>query len=426
VRVPAVATTRSTRTLQAVGLQERRCAQCGAETVDTIERRHKFRYGAGESAAELTVDLPVRRCGTCGFEFLDRESEKIKLEAICEHLGVLSPSGIRRVRERYGMTQAEFAEVTGLGTATLVRWENGSMNHTRAYDRYMRLLESPEVMRRLRELAQPVASRNKLAQAVDDGGSATQTSEHVRGPDQAAMLLSPIALCRRLHEFAMRLERHTFPIDDEGIPGNGLYLLFEKGECGHGADRIVRVGSHRGENNLVSRLREHFVKPNKDRSIFRKNIGRAILNVDHDPFLREWDLDLTTRDARERYGQRVNLERQRKLELNVSKRIQESFSFVVLPVHHRSERLRLESNIISIVSLCNECRPSGEWLGSSSPETRIRESGLWQKQGLYKQLTHSGLDAVSDDLDEIEALINGDISPAAVHDGTGGGADRPG
>ena len=40
------------------------------------------------------------------------------------------------------MTQAEFAEVTGLGTATLVRWENGSMNHTRAYDRYIRLLES--------------------------------------------------------------------------------------------------------------------------------------------------------------------------------------------------------------------------------------------------------------------------------------------
>jgi DNA-binding transcriptional regulator YiaG len=91
----------------------------------------------------------------CGFEFLDQESERIKLEAICKHLGVLSPSGIQRIRERYGMTQAKFAEVTGLGTATLVRWENGAMNHTRAYDRYIRLLENPEIMEQLKRLAEP-------------------------------------------------------------------------------------------------------------------------------------------------------------------------------------------------------------------------------------------------------------------------------
>ena len=103
--------------------QERSCARCGAETVDTVEHLHTFCYGAGESAADLTEHLPVRRCGTCGFEFLDQESERIKLEAICEHLGVLSPSGIKRIRERYGMTLAAFADVTGLGTATLVRWD---------------------------------------------------------------------------------------------------------------------------------------------------------------------------------------------------------------------------------------------------------------------------------------------------------------
>lgn len=144
----------SRRTLQDVGREETSCARCGAEMVDTVEQRHTFRYGSGEAAADLTVDLPVRRCAACGFEFLDRDSEAIKLEKICEHLGVLSPSGIRRLRERYGMTQAEFAEVTGLGAATLVRWENGSLNHTRAYDRYMRLLEDPDVMRRLRKLAE--------------------------------------------------------------------------------------------------------------------------------------------------------------------------------------------------------------------------------------------------------------------------------
>ena len=365
------------------------CAQCGAETVDTTEHRHTFRYGTGESAVDLAVNLPVRKCAACGFEFLDRESERIKLEAICDHLGVLSPSGIRRIRERYAMTQAEFADITGIGTATLVRWENGSMNHTRAYDRYMRLLEDPNVMRRLRELVQPVESGRMVSQVADVAGSSSRTSEYARGPAQDALSLCPNGLCSKLHEFAMRLERHRFPIEEERIPENGVYLLFEQGEHGHGGDRIVRVGSHRGENKLVSRLREDFVKPNKDRSIFRKNIGRALLKAKQDPFLRDWDLDLTTRNAREQYGQRVNPERQRQVELNVTKTIRESFSFTVLPVRDRSERLTLESSVISVVSLCDECRPSGEWLGNSSPEMRVRESGLWQKQGLYKQLTHS-------------------------------------
>lgn len=186
MRVPAVARTRSRRTLQAVG-QRRSCAQCGADAVDTVEQRHTFRYGSGEAAADLTVDLPVRRCAACGFEFLDRDSEAIKLEKICEHLGVLSPSGIRRIREGYEMTQAEFAEVTGLGTATLARWENGSMNHTRAYDRYMRLLENPEVMRRLRKLVEPAASAGGSPGAPDDRWRARITDDVRR--QQAAFRL---------------------------------------------------------------------------------------------------------------------------------------------------------------------------------------------------------------------------------------------
>ncbi|MCY4025931.1 MAG: type II toxin-antitoxin system MqsA family antitoxin [Acidobacteria bacterium] len=186
-----MATTRSTRAPQPVEPQQR-CAQCGARAVDTVEQRQTFRYGTGESAADLTVDLPVRRCATCGFEFLDGESERIKLEAICEHLGVLSPAGIRRIRERYGMTQAEFAQVTGLGTASLVRWENGSMNHTRAYDRYIRLLESPDVMRRLRRLAEPAVRRGPLPIAAGGRWRAREDNDALRR-QQSSFALRPAA-----------------------------------------------------------------------------------------------------------------------------------------------------------------------------------------------------------------------------------------
>jgi hypothetical protein len=36
-------------------------------------------------------------------------------------------------------------------------------------------------------------------------------------------------------------------------------------------------------------LKEHFVNENKDRSIFRKNIGRALLNKDNDYFIEQWN-----------------------------------------------------------------------------------------------------------------------------------------
>lgn len=173
--------TRSTGRAQAVVRQTQSCAQCGAEAVETTEHRHTFRYGVGEAGVDLTVDLPVRRCRKCGFEFLDRESERIKLEAVCEHLGVLSPSGIRRIRERYGMTQSEFAEVTGLGTATLVRWEKGSMNHTRAYDRYMRLLENGRIMDELRRLVEPGPPDSDPPKTVHSPWRALRDADRRRG-----------------------------------------------------------------------------------------------------------------------------------------------------------------------------------------------------------------------------------------------------
>ena len=82
------------------------------------------------------------------------------------------------------------------------------------------------------------------------------------------------------------LQVFHFPFDVTRIPLNGIYVLFERGEVAHGANRIVRVGTHTGDDQLRSCLRQHFLLENKDRSIFRKNIGRAPLNRDYDPFLR--------------------------------------------------------------------------------------------------------------------------------------------
>jgi len=116
----------------------------------------------------------------------------------------------------------------------------------------------------------------------------------------------------------------------------------------------------------------------------RKNIGRALLNRDHDPFLRFWELDLTTRKMREKHGQ-IDLDRKQAVERAVSQHIQEHFSFAVVRFDEKGDRLRLESKMISTASLCDGCSPSRQWLGLSSPKRKIRESGLWLINELYKE-----------------------------------------
>lgn len=117
------------------------CPQCEKESVTTFLHQDRFNYGSGASAVTLQVDnLPVRHCTSCGIEFLDHEGEMLRHEAVCRHLGVLTPTEIRAIREGQGMTRAAFAQVTGLGEEALKRWENGAAVQGPADDRYLRRL----------------------------------------------------------------------------------------------------------------------------------------------------------------------------------------------------------------------------------------------------------------------------------------------
>ena len=191
-------------------------------------------------------------------------------------------------------------------------------------------------------------------------------------------------ICNNIHNIFQNLKRYKFPFNEEELPQNGIYILFEKGELAHNGDRIVRVGTHTGNNNLVKRLKEHFIKENKDRSIFRKNIGRAILFKKGDSFLEQWNWDLTTKINKDKYLPLVDFEKQKLIEKEVSHYIKNSFSFAVLEVESKTDRLNLEAKLISTISICKECKPSKHWLGQSSPIDKIKKSGLWLVQGLYK------------------------------------------
>ena len=62
--------------------------------------------------------------------------------------------------------------------------------------------------------------------------------------------------------------------------------------------------------------------------------------------------------------------------------VQSNLSFCVFHLETEEERLFWESRIIS--TLAHSAKPSVNWLGNHSPKEKIRASGLWQVNELYK------------------------------------------
>lgn len=187
------------------------------------------------------------------------------------------------------------------------------------------------------------------------------------------------SVCDRLHALFCSMPRYTWEQIAQIPFTNGIYILFEKGEQYHGMERIVRVGTHTSADRLKTRLSDHFVKENHDGSIFRKNIGKAILNAYHDPYLAVWTLDTSKPENRTN----MDVEKNQDTERRVSKFLRENFTFTVFQVTDKHERLRMEEAIISALHTEPDFLPSRNWPGLYSPEKEIRESGMWLKQGLH-------------------------------------------
>jgi putative zinc finger/helix-turn-helix YgiT family protein len=140
------------------------CPTCDSVRAHTETVPHRFTYGEGDTAVELSCLLPVRVCDTCGGRYVDEVVEMVRHETICQHLNRLTPTAIRRIREKFG-TQAVFGELTGIGEASLSRWETGASMPSKAYDCYLYLLTFTDNIHRLQAHASRVRAEGGAPRA---------------------------------------------------------------------------------------------------------------------------------------------------------------------------------------------------------------------------------------------------------------------
>lgn len=141
------------------------CPACGSSEVSSRTEVEKFQYGdIAEVAVTLSASIQIHHCESCDFAFTVEDASEAKHDAVCRHLKVLTPSEVRRVRDQYSFSQADFSEVSKIGKASLARWESGVLIQNQANDSLLYLLTFPENMTRLRERSLP---QSKIPYALE-------------------------------------------------------------------------------------------------------------------------------------------------------------------------------------------------------------------------------------------------------------------
>lgn len=133
------------RTVQ-VGVK---CGICGSGDLTSRKEIDEFEYGIKENSVTLQTSVDVYHCEDCQFDFTGPSAELARHEAVCRHLDVMTPSEVKDIRGKYCMSRASFALLTGLGEASIGRWEAGSHIQNRGYDNFLFLLRFEENLERI-------------------------------------------------------------------------------------------------------------------------------------------------------------------------------------------------------------------------------------------------------------------------------------
>jgi putative zinc finger/helix-turn-helix YgiT family protein len=130
------------------------CLVCGSGPLEDVKGEFNTQI-EGPDGNPMTLSVPDviwRHCNSCGEDLLDDNASEAITKAHRAALKLLTAGEIRSLRQRLAKTQSQMGELLGIGEKTYCRWESGTHFQSEAFDRYLRLLESPEVVDLLNEI----------------------------------------------------------------------------------------------------------------------------------------------------------------------------------------------------------------------------------------------------------------------------------
>ena len=135
----------------------RECPICGEQGF--CERRGEFRFDPPPNIPAGTIviaDAVWEECEACGEQIIGHELDQALDAESRRRQGLLSPSEIKAIRERVGLSQAQIAGLMGVGSKTYTRWETGKSIQNKSNDNLIRLInQDPSVLARLEAQRRP-------------------------------------------------------------------------------------------------------------------------------------------------------------------------------------------------------------------------------------------------------------------------------
>jgi putative zinc finger/helix-turn-helix YgiT family protein len=134
-----------------------KCSECSQGQLLSYTRTEEFDFDLGDEVVKVRAEnVPVERCDKCGEVSSGPAAAKVRHEAICRAAGLLAPSEIKAIREQFGWSQQELADLTGCGVATVSRWERGRLLQNRSSNKVLQALrDCPPFREYLEELLAP-------------------------------------------------------------------------------------------------------------------------------------------------------------------------------------------------------------------------------------------------------------------------------
>lgn len=124
------------------------CAFCAAP-LRTEMINEEIDYATPSGNVKLPVKMPYEICDNCGYRGFGEAGEKARTDAIYRFQKRLPPSEIVSIRTSLGLSQASYAEVLGVGRASLERWELGTTMQNQSMDNLILCLSTQRQIKSL-------------------------------------------------------------------------------------------------------------------------------------------------------------------------------------------------------------------------------------------------------------------------------------
>jgi len=133
----------------------KQCPFCNTHELAAVQKIKTFGYGVGEMQVPVRVQLPYLRCLKCDAEIETEETGRLAEDAGRRALGMMVGKDFKDFRNNVlDLSIRDMSRITGVVTASLIRWEKGKLRPNRSMDLLMMILRDfPETAAYAKRLA---------------------------------------------------------------------------------------------------------------------------------------------------------------------------------------------------------------------------------------------------------------------------------